>query len=69
MNQNISPEERENAPDLDLLKKSRKSNIIALIVCTLLAFVLWLAIRNATPDENGAPNLPPVSDQVTRQNS
>lgn len=65
----MSPEERENVSDVDLLKKNRKSNIIAFVVCTLLAFVLWLAIRNATPDENEAPNLPPVSDQVTVQNS
>ena len=69
MNQNISPEERENTSDLDLLKKNRKSNIIAFIVCTLLAFVLWLAIRNAEPDENAETNLPPVNHQVTVQNS
>lgn len=68
MNQNISPEEREGGSDLDLLKKNRKSNIIAFIVCASLAFVLWLAIRNAT-DEPAAPSLPPVSDQVVQQNS
>ena len=68
MNQNISPDERENGSEPEALKKDRKSNIMALIVCTLLAFVLWLAIRNAT-DVSETPNLPPVSDQVTEQNS
>ena len=68
MNQNISPEERDNASEIDLRNNRRKSNIVALIVCTLVAFVLWLAIRNAT-DLNQTPTLPPATDQVTQQNS
>jgi hypothetical protein len=68
MNQNISPEERENISEVDLWKKRRKSNIVALIACTLIAFVLWLAIRNAT-DVNETPTLPPATDQVAQQNS
>ena len=64
MNSNITPDVNENVSDTDILKKRRKSNIIALIVCTLLAFVLWLAIRNATPDENEGPSIPPSYDQI-----
>ena len=65
MNSNISPEERDNASEIDSTKKRRKGDVVALIVCTLLAFVLWLAIRNAT-DEGDAQQLPPVYEsQIT----
>ncbi len=61
MNPNISTDVNEAVSDTDLIKKRRKSNIIAFIVCALLAFVLWLAIRNAT-DTPEAPILPPYQD-------
>ena len=61
MNSNISTDVNETVSDMDLIKKRRKSNIIAFIACTLLAFVLWLAIRNAT-DVSETPTLPPYQD-------
>lgn len=69
MNQNHIPEEnenifRENISEDNWTTKSRKNNIIAFIVCVVLAFSLWLVIRNATPDTGVEVN-PPSSDQQT----
>ncbi len=66
MDQNTFFNERENISDEDLLRKNRRNNIIAFIVCTLLAFTLWLMIRNAN-DTGSDPELPPVNDQTTVQ--
>ena len=64
MDQNTSFEEMENISEKDLEKKNRKNNIIAFIICTLLAFTLWLMIRNTEADKE----LPPVNNgQITEQ--
>ena len=64
MDQNTSFEEMENISEEDLEKKNRKNNIIAFIICTLLAFTLWLMIRNTEADKE----LPSVNNgQITEQ--
>jgi len=64
MDQNTSFEEMENISEEDLKKKNQKNNIIAFIICTLLAFTLWLMIRNTEADKE----LPPVNNgQITEQ--
>lgn len=59
-NQNTVFDEQE----IDLEKKNKKGNIIAFIVCVLLAFTLWLVIRN-TNDKGTTVPQPPVTDQTT----
>ena len=68
MNPNILTDVNETISETDLIKKRRKGNIIAFIACTLLAFVLWLAIRNAT-DISEAPALPPYQDPPVEQST
>ncbi len=64
MDQNNSFDVRENISEEDLAKKNRKNNIIAFIICVLLAFTLWLMIRNAD-DEGKGDELPPVNNEQT----
>lgn len=46
--------EKENVYDDGsyVVKKSRKYNILALIICLLVAFVVWLYAANAEREEN-----------------
>lgn len=45
--------EKENVYDdgTYVVKKSRKHNILALIICTLVAFVVWLYAANTEREE------------------
>ena len=66
MDQNTSFEEIEKISEENSERKNRKNNIIAFIICTLLAFTLWLMIRNTDTDKG--EELPPVNnDQITEQ--
>ena len=64
MDQNNLFDECENISEEDLAKKNRRNNIIAFIICTLLAFTLWLMIRNADADDGGMTS-PPVNNEQT----
>ena len=46
--------EKENVYDDGsyVVKKSRKYNILALIICLLVAFVVWLYAANTEREEN-----------------
>ena len=48
-----------------VVKKNRKESIIALIVCILIAFAIWVYAKNAEIRE--ANEQPPVSEPTTEQ--
>ena len=65
MDQNNSFEERDYVSEEAIARKNRKNNIVAFIVCTLLAFTLWLMIRNTDADQDKEP--PVQGDQIVEQ--
>lgn len=65
MDQNNSFDERENISEENPVKKDRRNNIIAFIICILLAFTLWLVIRNTDVDND--KELPPVNNEQTTE--
>ena len=68
MNQNNPSEERENISEDYSVKKNRKGNAVALIVCVCLAFLLWLVIRNIEDnDKTERPDVPGTTVQSTEQ--
>lgn len=65
MNQNQQPKDRENDSEDYAVKKNKKWNFAALIICVFLAFFLWLVIRNTTDTSKGVENPPQTTAQIS----
>ncbi len=48
-----------------VVKKNRKESIVALIICILIAFAIWIYAKNAEIKENSEE--PPISDSQTTE--
>lgn len=65
MNQNQQVKERENESEDYAVKKNKKGNFAALIICVFVAFFLWLVIRNTTDTGKGVENTPQTTAQIS----